>query len=65
LAGGVSGQGVVEEDVKGSKKTSQPAEIHKIGIKNGWFPALFGLKIAENAVFHSKVLNKIYSQNVF
>jgi hypothetical protein len=27
---------------------------------NGWFPALFGLEIAKNSVFRSKVLNKIY-----
>ncbi len=33
--------------------------------KNGWFRAHFGLSIAENAVFHSKVLNKIYSRDVF
>jgi hypothetical protein len=30
----------------------QPAKIHKNGAEKGWFPALFGLKIAENTVFH-------------
>jgi hypothetical protein len=33
--------------------------------KNGWFCILFGFKIAKNTVFHSKVLSKIYSQDVF
>jgi hypothetical protein len=30
--------------------------MHENGTKNGQFCALFGLKIAENAVFRSKVL---------
>jgi hypothetical protein len=42
-----------------------PAEIHKNGTKNGRFPAFIDLKIAENAVFHSKVVNMIYSQDCF
>jgi hypothetical protein len=29
------------------------------------FPALFALKITENAAFYLKALNKIYSQDVF
>jgi hypothetical protein len=33
--------------------------------KNGWFPALIDLKIAKDAVFYLKVLNKIYSRDVF
>jgi hypothetical protein len=28
------------------------------------FPALLGLEIAKNAIFHTKVLNKIYSRDV-
>jgi hypothetical protein len=42
-----------------------PDEIHENSAKNSWFPAVYGLKIAKNAVFRSKVLNKIYSQDVF
>jgi hypothetical protein len=53
------------ERVKGSKEAPLLAEIHKNGAKNVRFPALFGLKIAENAVFSSKVLIKIYSEYVF
>jgi hypothetical protein len=33
--------------------------------KNGRFPALIDLKNAKNAVFYFKILNKIYSQDVF
>jgi hypothetical protein len=33
--------------------------------KNGLFHTLFGLEVAKNAVFHSKVLNKIYSRDFF
>jgi hypothetical protein len=33
--------------------------------QNGKFPALFALKTAENAVFYLKVLNKIYSRDIF
>jgi hypothetical protein len=43
----------------------EPAENHTNGTKNGWFPALFGLKITKNALFGSKVLCKIHSQHVF
>jgi hypothetical protein len=42
-----------------------PAKIHKNGSKNGQFPTLIDLKIAENTVFHSKIPNKIYSQFFF
>jgi hypothetical protein len=41
-----------------SQNTQKDAE-------NRWFPALFIFKIAEKAVFHSEVLDKIYSQDVF
>jgi hypothetical protein len=43
----------------------QSAEIYKNGTENRRFPALFGLKIPKNAVFCSKVLHKIYYQDVF
>jgi hypothetical protein len=43
----------------------KPAKIYKNGTKNGWFFALFGLKIAKKAVFCTKLLNKIYSQDNF
>jgi hypothetical protein len=39
--------------------------MYKISTKNGWFPALAAFKIPEIAVFYLKVLNKIYSQDVF
>jgi hypothetical protein len=55
---------MVVEQVKGGKEVPMPAEIHKNGARNGQFPALFGLKIA-CVFFRSKVLNKIYSQDVF
>jgi hypothetical protein len=42
-----------------------PDEIHKNGEKNGQFLAHIDLKIAESAIFHSKVLHKIYSKDVF
>jgi hypothetical protein len=41
-----------------SQNTQKDAE-------NWRFPALLIFKTAENAVFHSKVLDKIYSQDVF
>jgi hypothetical protein len=41
------------------------AEVHKNGAKNRQFLALISLKTIENAVFYSKVLNKIYSQDIF
>jgi hypothetical protein len=43
----------------------QPAEMHKNGAENCRFCAHFGLKTAENSIFPLKVLNKIYSQDVF
>ncbi len=64
--GGVPGQEVVVEGVKLGKKAPMPAEIPEKGAqKMGGFPAHLGLKITENAVFHSKVLTKIYSQDFF
>jgi hypothetical protein len=39
--------------------------MNQNGAENGRLPALFGLKIAKNAVFCLKVLNKIYSQDIF
>jgi hypothetical protein len=38
---------------------------HNNSAENRLFPALFGKNIAENVVFRSKVLYKIYSQDVF
>jgi hypothetical protein len=66
LTGGVPGQGMVVEGVKLGKNAPMPAEIPEKGApKIGGFPALLDLKITENAIFHSKVLTKIYSQNFF
>jgi hypothetical protein len=53
LAGGVPEQGMVVE------------KIHKKGTENGWYPTLFGLKIAENAFSCSKVFNMMQSKDVF
>jgi hypothetical protein len=52
---------------KGQRRQISPqlAENHKIDDGNGRFLTLFGLKIPENAVFRSKLLHKIYSQDVF
>jgi hypothetical protein len=52
---------VVVEGVKGGKEAPSRPKITKNGAKNGRLRALFGLKITENDVFRSKVLNKIYS----
>jgi hypothetical protein len=38
---------------------------YKNSTKNGPFPAPIDVKIAENAVFYSKVLNMINFQDVF
>jgi hypothetical protein len=67
LAGGVPGQGVLVEGVKEANKSPAGRNTQN-GTKNGRFPAFFGLKyrkIAKNAIFLSKVLNKIYSKDVF
>ncbi len=59
----MAGQGMVVKGVKGVKYAPMPPEINKKLGKNGWFPAFFGLEITKNAVFCSKVLNKINSQD--
>jgi hypothetical protein len=43
----------------------QLAENHKNGMEIRRFHALFALKIAKKTVFRSKVLNKVYSKDVF
>jgi hypothetical protein len=63
--GGAPGKGVVVEGVEASKKALMLAGIHKNGAKNRGFRALIDLKIAQNTIFHSKVINKIYSQDIF
>jgi hypothetical protein len=65
LAGGVLGLGLV---VGGSKKSNKPSKLpgkYKNSAKTAGFPALFALKIAENTIFYFKVLNNIYSRDVF
>jgi hypothetical protein len=52
-------------ELKEANKPPRRPKYTKKDAKNGWFPALIDLKIAINAVFSSKVLYKIYSQNVF
>jgi hypothetical protein len=53
------------EGVKGVKQVSMPPGIYKNNTKNRLFPAVVDIKITENAVFYSKILNKIYSQDFF
>jgi uncharacterized membrane protein (DUF485 family) len=64
IGGGVPGQGVVVEGVKGVKYTPMLPGIY-VKIKNRRFCVLFGLLIAINVILCSKVLNKIYSRDVF
>ncbi len=55
LAGGSAQAGAGWwRELKGPNKSTS-AETYKNSAKNGQFPELFGLKIAENAVFCSKV----------
>jgi hypothetical protein len=65
IKGGVPGHGVVVEGVKEVKQAFQAARNVRKRCQNGWFPTIIGLRIAKNAVFYLKVLNKIYSQDVF
>ncbi len=65
LAGGVPGPGVVVEGITEAKYAFKAARNRQKRQKNRRFRARFGLKIAKNAVFRSKVLNKIYSRDVF
>ncbi len=46
----------VVEGVKGVKLASMLPGIYKNSTKNGQFPALVDLKIAENAVFTQKLI---------
>jgi hypothetical protein len=61
----VPGQGVVLEGVKEVKLAYQDTWNVQKCCQNSRFPALIDLKIAENVVFYLKVLNKIYSKDVF
>jgi hypothetical protein len=56
---------VVVEGVKGGKQAPSRPKITKNSAKKQAVSRFFGLKIAKNAVFRSKVLNKIYFQYVF
>jgi hypothetical protein len=49
------------------KESNKPPPAKKIqnSAKNGQFPALIDLKIAENTVFYSEILKKIYFKDVF
>jgi hypothetical protein len=58
-------QGVVVEGVKEGRKLSCRPKYTKTAPKMASFPAFIDLKIAENAVFHSKVVNMIYSKDCF
>jgi hypothetical protein len=61
----VPGLGVVVEGVLKVKQAFQAARNVQKRRKNGYFPALLDLKNAKNAVFYLKLLNKIYSQDIF
>ncbi len=65
MAGGVHRQGVVVEEVNGGKEAPMLPEIYNNSTKNGRFLVLINVKITNNAVFYSKVLNKIYFQDIF
>ncbi len=65
LAEGVSVQRLVVEGVKEVKQAFHATGDVPKRCQNGQFPSLIDLKIAENAVFYLKVLNKIYFQDVF
>jgi hypothetical protein len=56
---------VVVEGVKEVKKAFQVAHNVQKWRQNSQFPALIDLKIAKSAVVYLKVLNKIYSQDIF
>jgi hypothetical protein len=59
------GRGLWWRELKeGNKPPCQPKYTKKAQRKSG-FPHFFGIKITKNAVFRSKVLNEIYSQDVF
>jgi hypothetical protein len=60
LAGGVPVQVVMVEGVTGVKYAPKPPGMYKNGKKRA-----VSLKIAKNAVFYFKVLNKICSRDVF
>jgi hypothetical protein len=62
---GVPGQGVVVEGVKEVKQAFPATRNVQKWCQNSRFPTLIDLKIAKNAVFYLKVLNKIYSRDVF
>jgi hypothetical protein len=65
LAGGVPCPGVRVEGITEAKKPSKTPEIDESGEKTDGFSHILAYKSPKNAVFHSKVLNKIYSQDVF
>jgi hypothetical protein len=51
---------------RGSRwRESKNLECMKIAKKNRQFPALADLKIIKNEVFYLRVLNKIYSRDIF
>jgi hypothetical protein len=55
------GMGWWWRELKEANNPPAPAKIHKNSAKN----TLLGLKIAESIIFRSKILNKIYSTDVF
>ncbi len=64
MAGGVPGQGMVVEGVKGVKYAPKPPGMYENSEKLGGLAALIDLKIAEKTVFNLKVY-KVYSQDIF
>ncbi len=64
IGGGVPGQGWRWSELKEANKPPHRLKYQKTVPKMA-VSTLFGLKIAENTVSCSKVLNKIYSQDFF
>jgi hypothetical protein len=56
--GGVPGQGVVAEGVKGVKHTPLPPEIYKNGEKTGGFPHFLAYKLPKMPFFTQKYLTR-------
>jgi hypothetical protein len=65
IGGGLSGHGVVVEEVKGVKYAPMPPKIYKNGKKKGGFPHFLAYNSPKSAIFCAKELYKIYSRYIF
>jgi hypothetical protein len=64
IGGGSAWAGGDGGGVKGVKYAPKLPRMYENG-KNRVVSRIFGLKITENAIFNSKVVNKKYSRDVF